>query len=269
MRHSIALASMVLTGSAFATVTPTTLYGDSYIVTDGASKYAVMDVYLKCSSSSDIISSVFGTNGTSGWSAAYTLNNSKSFAQSNGNGSNTSWLPASGTTSWDSFVTCGNRDQASASTTLSLQLDTNWATGNGSQINNAVGTGGAGWYPAVGASTSTNPYCRAGYYSGATAGTAQAATSITGNGITAGQSLANYWMVGRFAIEVTGDSATNNQFVMKFAVAGKNNGTTTFTGATNAAGRFQTTLTFASIPAPGAAALVGLAGIMSRRRRIG
>jgi MYXO-CTERM domain-containing protein len=74
-------------------------------------------------------------------------------------------------------------------------------------------------------------------------------------------------MVGRFTIEVTGDSATNNQVTLQFAVAGKNNGTTTFTGATQAAGRFNYTLTYASVPAPGAAALVGLAGVLSRRRR--
>ena len=52
---------------------------------------------------------------------------------------------------------------------------------------------------------------------------------------------------------------------LKFAVAGKQNGTTTFTGATQAAGRFQYTLNFA-VPAPGAAALVGLAGLVIRRR---
>jgi hypothetical protein len=75
-------------------------------------------------------------------------------------------------------------------------------------------------------------------------------------------------MIGRFTIDVTGDSATNNQMTLKFAIAGKQNGTTTFTGATSTAGRFQSTLTFASIPAPGAAALVGLAGLISQRRRV-
>jgi len=52
---------------------------------------------------------------------------------------------------------------------------------------------------------------------------------------------------------------------LKFAIAGKQNGTTTFTGATGTAGRFNYTLTFA-VPAPGAAALVGLAGLLIRRR---
>jgi hypothetical protein len=53
---------------------------------------------------------------------------------------------------------------------------------------------------------------------------------------------------------------------MKFAIAGKQNGTTTFTGATSTAGRFNYTLAFA-VPAPGAAALLALAGIGGRRRR--
>ena len=132
--------------------------------------------------------------------------------------------------------------------------------------------GGAGWYPAIGASTSTNPYAKAGQYSGTGAvNTAKATTTIAGNGITAGQSLTNYWMIGRFTIDVT--QADPNTPVtgpltlsMKFAIAGKNNGTNTFTGATQAAGRFDYTLTYA-VPAPGAAALVGLAGLISRRRR--
>jgi hypothetical protein len=52
---------------------------------------------------------------------------------------------------------------------------------------------------------------------------------------------------------------------LKFAIAGKQNGTTTFTGATSTAGRFNYTLAFA-VPAPGAAALIGLAGLIARRR---
>ena len=101
--------------------------------------------------------------------------------------------------------------------------------------------------------------------------TAKAATNISGNGITAGQSLTNYWMVGRWVLDVTQADVNTPvsgplTMTIQFAVAGKNNGTTTFTGATQAAGRFNTTLNFA-VPAPGAAALVGLAGMVTRRRR--
>ena len=269
-----ALAMIATASSAFATITPTTLFGDSYIIQTGsgatAKFYSVLDVYIKGSSSSDIISSTFGVTA---YVSSFTMNQGDAFVQSNGDGTNNSWKPAAGTTAWDSFVTNGNRDQASAASTLSLQLDTNWGAGNGSSINSAAGTGGPGWYPAVGASTSTNPYCRVGYYNGDTTSinTAKATTNISGNGITVGQSLNNHWMIGRFAIDVTqADPNTPisgpKTMSLVFAIAGKQNGTTTFTGSTSTAGRFNYTLAFA-VPAPGTAALVGLAGMIARRRR--
>lgn len=275
-----AAATVVLSASAFATVTPGTLFGDSYIVKEGsgasAKFYSVMDVYIRCSSSADIISSTFGVTA---YQSAYTQNQGKSFMQSGANQATSSWLPINDDgKSWDSFVTTGCRVQGSNTSLasgqagfLGLQLDTNWSgASTGGQI---VGTaGGAGWYPSIGASTSTNPYAKAGQYTGTGAvNTAKATTNITGNGITAGQSLTNYWMVGRFTIDVTQTDVNTPvtgplTLTMKFAIAGKNNGTTTFTGATQAAGRFDYTLTYA-VPAPGAAALVGLAGMIVRRRR--
>ncbi|NBV64552.1 MAG: hypothetical protein EBR71_08840 [Planctomycetes bacterium] len=248
MNRSItAVSALALSASAFATVTPGTLFGDSYIVTDGAQKYAVMDVYLKCSSSADIISSTFGVTA---YQSSYTLNNGKEFKQSANQASASSWLPVNNDGSvWDSFVTTGCRVQGSDTTLasgqagfLGMQLDTNWAsTSTGGRIDGSAG--GAGWYPSIGASTSTNPYCKAGQYQGTgSVNTAKATTTIAGNGITAGMNLTNYWMIGRFAIEVTGDSATDNKLTMQFAVAGKNNGTTTFTGATQTAGRFNYSL---------------------------
>ena len=280
LRTASAVATVALSASAFATVTPGTLFGDSYIVKDGegasAKFYSVMDVYIKCSSSADIISSTFGVTA---YQSVYTQNQGKSFMQSANQAVAASWLPVNNDGSvWDSFVTTGCRVQGSDTTLasgqagfLGMQLDTNWASSStGGQI---VGqNGGAGWYPSVGANTSTNPYAKAGTYSGTgSVNTAKATTTIAGNGITAGQSLTNYWMVGRFTIDVTQTDVNTPvtgplTLSMKFAVAGKNNGTTTFTGATQAAGRFDYTLTYA-VPAPGAAALVGLAGMISRRRR--
>ena len=273
-RHAFAaLAATTLSASAFATITPSTLFGDSYIVKDGAGAsarfYSVLDVYIKGSSSADIVSSTFGV---AAYTSDFVMNQGNAFVQSPSLGTNNSWLPAAGNAAWDSFVTCGNRDQTSASTTLGMQLDTNWGAGNGSAISAAAGTGGAGWYPSVGASTSTNPYAKVGNYNGQTGSinTAKAATTITGNGITAGQSLDNLWMIGRFVIDVTQASPTvpvagPKTMTLKFAIAGKQNGTTTFTGATASAGRFNYTLNFA-VPAPGAAALVGMAGLLVRRR---
>ena len=270
MRHSLtgAAATLALAGSAFATITPTKVYGDSYILKDGAGAsakfYSVLDVYIKGSNANDIISSTFGV---SAWGSKYIQNQDKCFVHSNGYGTNDPWRPAAGQTAWDSFVTCGNRDQETAASSLQLQLDTNWGAGNGCKINN-----GAGWYPAVGANTSSNPYCRIGYYNGQTGpiNTAKTDREIPGNGIVPGQRLDNHWMIGRFTIDVTQSDPSTPvadplTMSLKFAVAGKNNGTVTFTGATSTAGRFNYTLNFA-VPAPGAAALIGLAGMMTRRR---
>ena len=256
---------------AMATVTPTTLFGDSYIVKEGAGAsarfYSVLDVYIKGNNAADIISSTFGV---SAYTSAFTMNQGDAFVQTNGS-TNSAWQPSAGTTGWDSFLTTGNRNQASAASSIGLLLDTNWSAGNGSAISGTAG--GPGWYPSVGASTSTNPYARIGYYNGDTSAinTAKATTTIAGNGITAGQSLNNHWMIGRFVIDVTQADVNTpiagpKTMTLKFAIAGKQNGTTTFTGATSTAGRFNYTLTFA-VPAPGAAALVGLAGLIARRRR--
>lgn len=283
---------LALASSAFATVTPSSVFGDSYIVTEGSGAsarfFSVMDVYIKTSTTKDIISSTFGV---SAYVSSYTQNQGQAFVQSVGGVATTSgaatstWLPNNDDgKSWDSYVTNGARVQGSDSTLaggkagfLGMQLDTNWSTSSsGAQI---VGSaGGAGWYPSAGANSSINPYCRSGYNGGtsSTAGywnTARAASNITGNGITVGQSLSNHWMIGRFVIEVGGLSSTDvRSMTMVFAVAGRNYATesatsyTTFTGATSSAGRYNYTLNFA-VPAPGAAALIGLASVLGRRRR--
>jgi hypothetical protein len=95
---------------------------------------------------------------------------------------------------------------------------------------------------------------------------AKATNIIAGNGITAGQSLNNHWMIGRFTIDVTNWDGNAKTMTLKFAIAGKQNGTTTFTGSTSTAGRFNSTLTFA-VPAPGAGALLAAAGLIGRRRK--
>ena len=268
-----AAAAVVLSGSAFATIS-NQLIGDSYIVKVGSGAsarfYSVMDVYVKCGASTDIVSSTFGV---SAYVASTVMNQGDAFVQNSGS----SWAPTTDdATGVDSFVTAGCRNQGSDATLaggkaafLNMQGDTNftnYATAGAATVNSLAGSAGAGWYPAVGANTSTNPYARAGYYNGSS-NVAKATTTIAGNNIAAGGSLDNAWMVGRFTIDVTGlAEGTQKDMTLKFAVAGKNNGVTTVTGATNAAYRYNQTLTFA-VPAPGAAALVGLAGLVGRRRR--
>jgi hypothetical protein len=272
MRHASLVSTVItLATPAFATVS-NTLVADSYIVNYGsgsaARAYSVMDVYIQCSSSADIVSSVFGVTA---WNSSYALNNGKTFQHSN----NSSWMHAtSGAwTPWDSFVTTGAREQNVSSPkaySAGLMTDQNFVNGGVANAGTIQGTnGGAGWYPSIGATVATNPFCQAGYYNNETGAinTAKAAKNISGNGITVGQSLNNLFMVGRFTIDVTGDAATaNHTFAIRFAIAGKHNGTSTFTGSTGSVGRYDQTLTFA-VPAPGAAALLVLGGMRMRRRR--
>ena len=267
MRNASLAAALAVgvTGSAFATIS-NQLVGDSYIVKVGSGSaaqfFSVLDVYVKCGASTDIVSSTFGV---SAYVASTTMNQGVAFNQASGS----SWAPVTNDTfGVDSFVTAGLRTQSSANP-LNLQGDTNFAnysTAGATTIASVAGSAGAGWYPGIGANTTTNPYARAGYYNGVT-NTAKATTTISGNGIVAGGSLDNLWMVGRFVINATNelDTAVRNM-TLQFAIAGKNNGVTTVTGATNAAYRYNQTLTFA-VPAPGAAALLGLAGLVGRRRR--
>lgn len=275
MRNASLAAALAVgvTGSAFATIS-NQLVADSYIVKVGSGSaaqfFSVMDVYVKCGASTDIVSSTFGV---SAYVASTTMNQGVAFNQASGS----SWAPTTNDAfGVDSFVTAGCRNQGSDSTLaggkaafLNLQGDTNFAnysTAGATTIASVAGSAGAGWYPGIGANTSTNPYARAGYYNGAS-NTAKATTTISGNGIVAGGSLDNLWMVGRFVINATNELDTAVRTVtMQFAIAGKNNGVTTVTGATNAAYRYNQTLTFA-VPAPGAAALLGLAGLVGRRRR--
>jgi hypothetical protein len=267
MRNASLAAALAVgvTGSAFATIS-NQLVGDSYIVKVGSGSaaqfFSVLDVYVKCGASTDIVSSTFGV---SAYNASTTQNQGVAFHQVSGS----SWAPTTNDAlGIDSFVTTGLRTQSSTNT-LNMQGDTNfsnYSTAGATTVASVAGSAGAGWYPGIGANTTTNPYARAGYYNGAT-NTAKATTTIAGNGIVAGGSLDNLFMVGRFVINATGelDTAVRNM-TLQFAVAGKNNGVTTVTGATNAAYRYNQTLTFA-VPAPGAAALLGLAGLVGRRRR--
>jgi hypothetical protein len=271
MRNASLAAALAVgvTGSAFATIS-NQLVGDGYLVNVGSKSYSVLDVYVKCGASTDIVSSTFGV---SAYVASTTQNQGVAFNQVSGS----SWAPVTNDASGiDSYVTTGCRVQGSGTTLasgqagfLNLQGDTNFAnysTAGATTVASVAGSAGAGWYPGIGANTSTNPYARAGYYNGAE-NTAKATTTIAGNGIVAGGSLNNLWMVGRFVINATNELDTAvRTMTMQFAIAGKNNGVTTVTGATNAAYRYNQTLTFA-VPAPGAAALLGLAGLVGRRRR--
>jgi len=102
-----------------------------------------------------------------------------------------------------------------------------------------------------------------------TAGSATFSGAATGSAI---DSTGNYfYMIGRFAIDVTGKSASevitmNAQFNMVGKNGSGNETGTTFTGATTATYKVSNFFNFA-VPTPGAAILLGAAGLLGRRRK--
>jgi hypothetical protein len=228
------------------------------------------------------------------------------FVQSDGSG----WLPTNNSGSaWDSFIAVGNRGQGTAarvtnraSTVKDQGLASNMTAASGfSQMSvagsNFIDSGTtSGWFSAFGgngystAGASENPFARLNLYNDSTAanypdlvraglntskgalqnGTTTAGAAAIGSGV-AGATLDFHWMMGRFAIEVTGKDASERITMnAQFNMVGKN-GTaaeagTTFTGATTASYKVSNFFAFA-VPAPGAAALLGAAGLLSRRRK--
>ena len=326
------VSTIALASSTFATVS-TTLMADTYLVTDGAKTYSVLDIYAKGNNVGDLMGcSVLGvgthavvfatsqatgvTRDASGKVTAGAVTGDI-FVQSGGS----SWLPTNNSGSaWDSFIAVGNRGQGNAAkvtnrggTTVIDAANMTAASGfsqmsvAGSSFIDSGTTGG--WYSAFGgngyntAGASENPFARLNLYNDSTAanypdlvraglntskGALRNGDTTAGNAWTnridptvtnliagtigvGGFSLDFHWMIGRFAIDVTGKSAAevitmNAQFNM----VGKN-GTaaetgTTFTGATTAAYKVSNFFAFA-VPAPGAAALLGAAGLLARRRR--
>ena len=200
------------------------------------------------------------------------------FVQSGGSG----WLPTNADgKSWDSFIAVGNRGQAAAasvtnraSTVKNQGLAANMTAAAGfTQMNvpnsNFINNGTtSGWYsafggnPYTGAGTAENPFARVSLYNAnwnsaypslnrtgmlVTKGKKQTGRATAGGSVVytgdAGTSLDFCWMVGRFAIDVTGmNPASIPTMQVQFNMVGKNganitgteNGVT-FTGATTAA----------------------------------
>jgi len=100
-------------------------------------------------------------------------------------------------------------------------------------------------------------------------GSASFGSAATGSTI---DSTGNYfYMIGRFAIDVTGKSASevitmNAQFNMVGKNGSGNETGTTFTGASTASYKVSNFFNFA-VPTPGAAVLLGAAGLLGRRRK--
>jgi hypothetical protein len=229
---------------------------------------------------------------------------------SGGNG----WVPSdSAAKSWDSFIALGNRTQganAKVTNRAGTLIDHGIAAGftaatafsqMGVAGSNYIDEGTAsGWFSSKGgnayssAGASENPHARVSLYNShwnATYGdlyrgadvmftkgqmqtgrTTAVGTPVLGGA--AGASLDFHWMIGRFAIEVTGKSADEViTMLAQFNIVGKNgSGTnyetgTTFTGAQTqtASYRVSNHFTFA-VPSPSVGAMVALAGFLRRRR---
>jgi hypothetical protein len=266
-----ALIGMGVTSSAMATVIGNQVFGDSYLVVDGAKTYSVLDVYVKSNSATDVFSSVYGV---ASFKASWTQVQSKDFMQSTGS----SWNPNStSAAAWDSFVTTGMRTQQASeygATPIALTADPGFSNFNTAGAKKLVGpaTGnGPGWYPSAGANPATNPFCSFGNYNGQSGSinTAKADRDIAGNGVMSGQSLDNMFMIGRFSIDITGVDQDTFTMALKFGMTVVSDGVTR-SGSTDAAFRVDQTLTFANatpIPAPAALSLLGAAGLISRRRK--
>jgi hypothetical protein len=258
---------MGLTSSALATVEGTRLYGDAYLVVDGAKTYSVLDVYIKATQSTDIVASVYGV---AAYKASWVQNQTLSFRHAGNSSWNPNYTDAAGA-AWDSFVTTGLRTQTNdgdGGTAIAVTADpgfSNMNSANATRITGSSTGNGPGWYPSVGSTAATNPYCVVGCYNGA-ANIAKTQSNIAANGINAGGSLDNMFMLARLAIDTADIGAgVIPTITIKLAMTVLNTGSTTSTGGgTNVSYRANSTLSF--VPGPGALAAVSLAAFMRRRR---
>jgi len=193
--YLVAASAIGIAASAFATVS-TTLVADTYVVTDGAKMYSVLDIYAKGNNAGDLMGGsvlgagthgvVFATSQATGVTrdAAGKVTagavTGDIFVHSGGSG----WLPTNTDgKGWDSFIAAGNRGQGTAAkvtnraaTVKDQGLAANMTAASGfSQMSVAnssfidSGTLG-GWYSAFGgngystAGASENPFARLNAY---------------------------------------------------------------------------------------------------------
>ena len=274
-RSAVLLLASVAAGvadTAEATVEPQ-LYADTYVVVDGDRIYSVLDIYLKGTHLGDRFGCAVLGLSTHGviFKTSQATSDGDVFVHggSVGNG----WLPTdSAATSWDSFITAGNRAQGSkarvtnrAGTVIDHGVSVNWTGGSGfTQMSvvesNYIDEGTAsGWYSARGggaylsAGAAENPFARVTLYNthwdatypdlyrGAdvlyTKGRMQAGRSTAaGTPVlagAAGAALDFHMMIGRFAIDITDRGGQTITMQAQFNMVGKNgSGTNYETGTT-------------------------------------
>ena len=289
------LLAMTFAGAASASVAGMQgLYAKNYLLAaDGSAAsgsnayYSVMDVYVKFNSAvgtgsqGERIVSFFGQATTD--ASTYGVNKSAKYENNAGlafQHSNTSWLPSSsanggtGNNTWDSFTTIGSRIQG-AGNTGGVNADSYFINPNadvGSIIGGSSGSTpvGAGWYQSAptAAGYETNAGANAdklimiGRFTLKCSDLASSATPVkmTVWGNTTGKSTAQTGgttMYTLASLNLKSDAQT------KYTTSGK---VWTFDSTCDGAIAGQAAWTF-GVPAPGAAALIGLAALISGRRR--
>jgi hypothetical protein len=247
---SALFVSAVAASGAHAAMTGVT--ATNYSVTDGARRYSVMDVYVDCTGAYDKLVNFYGTtsstsmvrtslNGNFNNGSSLVAGNGAAFAQASG----TSWMPSIGAAgnAWDSFVTIGARTQDAGAGIAADNYFTNATTVGADTV--------------AGGSTALGAYEGAGWYTNAP----------TGNHVYAGTYADKRIMLGRFSVETTNLAATD---VLTLQFQG--NVTMKVDGLSAGAGTviqpsFNQTFTYGFVPAPGAVALLALAGLVGSRRR--
>ena len=248
-RTASALAvSAVAASGAHAAMTG--VNATNYQVVDGARRFSVMDVYVDCTMAYDKLVNFYGTtsseslvrtslNGIYNSRTSLVAGNGAAFAQATGS----DWMPSGdGSNAWDSFVTIGARTQDAGAGIVADNYFLNATTANAPVVAGGSYQGvheGAGWY--------TN--------------------APTGSHVYAGTYADMRIMLGRFSVETTNLAATD-VLTLQF----KGNVTMKVDGLSAGAGTviqpsFNQTFTYGFLPAPGAVAFLGLAGLVGRRRR--
>jgi hypothetical protein len=253
------VAAALCTQATQATVIGNQVFGDAYLVVDGAKTYSVLDIYVKSDKSTDIFASLYGVSTyKASWilqekiGAGTATNSTKALKHAGGSSWNPNYTDAAGA-AWDSFVTMGLRTQSNdgdGGTLTAVTADpgfSNMNSANATRITGASTGNGPGWYPAAGAAPAWNPYCVFGYYNGAS-NTAKCRAEIPGNGVTPGSSLDNMFMIARVTMD-TADmvAGTTYSYKARFAMTVVSDGVTR-TGSTNTSFRVDQSLTFALGP---------------------
>ena len=273
------------------------LYAKNYIVDAGGTSYSVMDVYVKFNSASgtgsfgERLVSVFGQTTTS--ANTYGVDQKAKYLNTSGlafQHSNTGWMPGTtagggtGNNSWDSFVTIGCRNQG-LTNTGGVAADPYFAnpTGDVSSIVNAANSSGA--FP--GAGWAQNNPLDAAFETNASANADKLVmigrfTLKCSDIVALGAGAAAPKMV--MWLQATGKSTAQTGGTTLYTISGANlrsdsqtkltgtlvsNKVFTFDPTFDGVDSSQVAWTFSAgpVPAPGVAALIGIAGAFFGKRR--